>query len=102
MTTRPTRRLLAGFAIATTMAFIATGCGSSDSSSAPKEPAATKLGKGEGRLDIIAWAGYAEDGSNDPKTDWVTPFETDTGCKVNVKTAATSDEPRQTPQMSRP
>ena len=47
---------------------------------------------GEGQLNIIAWAGYAEDGSTDPKVDWVTPFEKATGCKVNVKIGNTSDE----------
>jgi putative spermidine/putrescine transport system substrate-binding protein len=56
----------------------------------PKAP--TKLGKGEGQLNIIAWAGYAEDGSTDPKVDWVTPFEKQTGCQVNVKIGNTSDE----------
>jgi putative spermidine/putrescine transport system substrate-binding protein len=50
------------------------------------------LGAGEGQLNIIAWAGYAEDGSTDPKVDWVTPFEKQTGCQVNVKTGNTSDE----------
>ena len=50
------------------------------------------VGKGEGQVDIIAWAGYAEDGSNDPEADWVHPFEKQTGCKVNIKTAGTSDE----------
>jgi len=49
-------------------------------------------GAGEGKLDIIAWAGYAEDGSTDPKVDWVTPFEQKTGCKTNVKIGNTSDE----------
>ena len=47
---------------------------------------------GEGQLNIIAWAGYAEDGSNDPKVNWVTPFEQQTGCQVNVKIGNTSDE----------
>ena len=31
-------------------------------------------------------------GESDKNYDWVTGFEKDTGCKVNVKTAATSDE----------
>ena len=53
---------------------------------------AQSVGKGEGELNIIAWAGYAEDGSDDPKVDWVTPFEKQTGCQVNVKTGDTSDE----------
>ena len=46
----------------------------------------------EGQVDIVAWPGYIERGATDPGYDWVTPFEKDTGCKVNVKTAGTSDE----------
>ena len=30
------------------------------------------IGKGEGEVNLIAWAGYVEDGSTDPKVDWVT------------------------------
>lgn len=54
----------------------------------------TQLGKPEGQLNIIAWPGYIERGDSDKKKyDWVTGFEKkNTGCKVNVKTAATSDE----------
>ncbi|MEE9098688.1 MULTISPECIES: putative ABC transporter substrate-binding protein YdcS [Pseudomonas] len=51
-----------------------------------------QLGQPEGALDIIAWPGYIERGESDKNYDWVTQFEKDTGCKVNVKTAATSDE----------
>ncbi len=51
-----------------------------------------KLGKPEGRLDIVAWPGYIERGDTDKSFDWVTGFEKKTGCKVNVKTAGTSDE----------
>lgn len=47
---------------------------------------------GEGELSIVAWAGYIERGETDPAYDWVTKFETATGCKVSVKTANTSDE----------
>ena len=50
------------------------------------------LGAGEGEVSIIAWAGYIERGETDPAFDWVTSFEAATGCKVSVKTAATSDE----------
>ena len=50
------------------------------------------LGAGEGEVSIVAWAGYIERGETDPAFDWVTKFEADTGCKVSVKTAATSDE----------
>jgi putative spermidine/putrescine transport system substrate-binding protein len=52
----------------------------------------TEVGEGEGELNIVAWAGYIEDGSTDPAYDWVTAYEADTGCEVNVKTAGTSDE----------
>ncbi|MDZ3991205.1 putative ABC transporter substrate-binding protein YdcS [Pseudomonas sp. Teo4] len=51
-----------------------------------------EVGAGEGRLDIVAWPGYIERGESDKNYDWVTPFEKETGCQVNVKTAATSDE----------
>ncbi|WP_238006694.1 ABC transporter substrate-binding protein [Dactylosporangium sp. AC04546] len=50
------------------------------------------LGAGEGSVNIVAWAGYVENGSTDPKVDWVTGFEKETGCKVNVKVGGTSDE----------
>ena len=49
---------------------------------------AAELGDGEGELNVLAWPGYAEDGSTDKTVDWVTPFEEETGCKVNVKTSA--------------
>ena len=55
-------------------------------------PNADALAGAEGQVNIVAWAGYAEDGSTDPAYDWVTPFETLTSCQVNVKTGATSDE----------
>lgn len=52
----------------------------------------TAVGDGEGEVDIVAWAGYIERGDNDKNYDWVTKFEKDTGCTVNVKIAGTSDE----------
>ena len=52
----------------------------------------TELGEGEGEVNLIAWAGYVEDGSTDPKVDWVSDFEKETGCQVNVKIGNTSDE----------
>ena len=51
-----------------------------------------ELGKGEGQVNIVAWAGYIENGATDKAYDWVTDFEKATSCKVNVKTAGTSDE----------
>jgi len=56
---------------------------------APPPVAANAL---EGQVDIVAWPGYIENGATDKNYDWVTQFEKDSGCKVNVKTAGTSDE----------
>ena len=46
------------------------------------------LGPTEGALNLIAWAGYVVGGTGGEQVqgyDWVTPFETATGCKVTVK-----------------
>ena len=50
------------------------------------------VGAGEGQVNIVAWPGYIERGETDKGFDWVTKFEENTGCKVQVKTANTSDE----------
>jgi len=90
-----TRR--AGVVLAACAALVA-GCSSSttsgggSSTAPPKAEPLSALGNGEGQLNLVAWPGYAEDGSNDPKVDWVHPFEQKTGCKVNVKIGNTSDE----------
>ena len=95
---RPIQAVL-GLAVMVTTAAALTGCSTSTtvgepgSSEAPPKVAELKrLGDGEGALNLIAWAGYAEDGSNDKSVDWVNPFEQQTGCKVNVKVGNTSDE----------
>lgn len=92
---RPTTRRL-GIALAACAVLVAACSGSNTSgggsSAPPKMEPLSALGKGEGQLNLIAWPGYAEDGSNDPKVDWVHPFEQKTGCKVNVKIGNTSDE----------
>ncbi|HEX4421325.1 MAG TPA: ABC transporter substrate-binding protein, partial [Kofleriaceae bacterium] len=69
-----------------------TGSGSGGGEPGAKPNAGGGSGATEGELDIIAWPGYIERGDTDKAYDWVTPFEKATGCKVNVKTAATSDE----------
>ena len=94
----------AAVTLATTfLCFVAAGCGGDDdegdaggaatteASGAPEGMMET-LGDGEGQVNLIAWAGYVEDGSTDPKVDWVSDFEADTGCKVNTKVGNTSDE----------
>ena len=59
------------------------GCGGGSDETSGEE--LTKLGKGEGEVDLISWAGYVE-------PPWSKPFEEKTGCKVNDKVAGTSDE----------
>ncbi|MFI7585750.1 ABC transporter substrate-binding protein [Spongisporangium articulatum] len=93
------QRALLSMAALSACALAVAGCGGSSSSggggtslSVPKLSAPTALGKSEGQLNLIAWAGYAEDGTNDKTVDWVTPFEKQTGCQVNVKIGNTSDE----------
>jgi putative spermidine/putrescine transport system substrate-binding protein len=49
---------------------------------------AATVGDGEGTLNLIAWTGYVVGGAGGEQVqgyDWVTPFETETGCKVTVK-----------------
>lgn len=59
---------------------------SSCASAAPVPPNyPSKIGKGEGQLNIVAWEGYAQ-------PEWVKPFEAQTSCHVNVKYAGSSDE----------
>src|SRR4051812_27275629 len=82
------RRLLSLVAV---LAIVGVACGSSSKSTSTPSTIG-KVGAGEGKVSIVAWASYIEDGSNDKNYDWVTPFETDTGCKVSVKIAGTSDE----------
>lgn len=51
-----------------------------------------KVGAGEGQVNIVAWPGYIERGETDKSFDWVTKFEKATSCKVQIKSANTSDE----------
>jgi putative spermidine/putrescine transport system substrate-binding protein len=83
------------------LAIAATGCGSGSSSgssggvaaggtSGLKVPTAntavpSAVGKTEGKLNLIAWEGYAQ-------PQWVKPFETATGCQVSAKYAGSSNE----------
>jgi putative spermidine/putrescine transport system substrate-binding protein len=69
-----------------------SGSGSGDTGSGVPEGMLEKVGEGEGQVDLIAWAGYVEDGSTDPAYDWVSGFEKDSGCQVNVTVGNSSDE----------
>src|SRR5215470_11501515 len=48
-------------------------------------PVLKKIGKGEGRLNLIAWLGYLQ-------PQWVKPFEKQTGCMIHPTYPNTSDE----------
>jgi putative spermidine/putrescine transport system substrate-binding protein len=99
---RTTHTLRLGAAVAAA-ALALTACGSSDDGSGGTATAAggfqvpdlkplSALGTPEGKVSVLAWPGYVEDGSNDPAVDWVSDFEKETGCEVTVKTFGTSDE----------
>jgi putative spermidine/putrescine transport system substrate-binding protein len=72
-------------------AIVAAACGTGATPS-PTFNLPTAVGEGEGELTVLAWPGYAENGSTDETVDWVTPFEDATGCKVTVQVFGTSDE----------
>ena len=88
------KRLFKNLAIMSAVALVLTACGgnSNESDGVPKVDMMKSLGAGEGAVNVVAWAGYVENGSTDPKVDWVTGFEKETGCKVNYKVGSTSDE----------
>ncbi len=96
------KRMIAFVVLAIALSLGVAACGGDDNDSGgtaseqgfkvPDIPAATEVGEGEGEVNLVAWPGYVEDGSTDPKVDWVSDFEKETGCQVNVKTGATSDE----------
>ncbi len=94
------KRIITFAALACVALFGVAACGGDDNSGSsgngefkvPDVPVVTSIGKTEGELNIVNWVGYAEDGSTDKNVDWVTPFEKQTGCQVNSKVAATSDE----------
>jgi putative spermidine/putrescine transport system substrate-binding protein len=61
------------------------GSGGTGGRKVPDVPMAKSVGQGEGKLNLIIWAGYAEKA-------WVKPFEAATGCQVNAKQGNTSDQ----------
>ena len=99
------RKLRGVLALAFALSLVAAACGgddgggsggSGDTGGEPTGPAKVydAIGEGEGSLELIAWSGYVEDGTSvdGEDFDWVTPFEDDTGCQVNVTYGDTSDE----------
>src|SRR3954449_12057927 len=86
---RGARALLA---LGAALAMLGAACGSDSGGS--DIGLVDSIGKGEGQLKLVAWAGYVEDGSSPggKDFDWVHPFEQQTGCTVTVKYADSSDE----------
>jgi putative spermidine/putrescine transport system substrate-binding protein len=99
-------RPAASAAVAVAVALAVGACGSSSSGSSSssgasnsgaqsgtaglKAPQAntavpTSVGSGEGKLNLVAWEGYAQ-------PQWVKPFEASTGCQVSTKYAGSSSE----------
>ena len=69
------------------LALAAAGCGGGGKKSSEESGSnlPTKIGKGEGVLNVVAWEGYTQ-------PDWVKPFTQQTGCKLHAKYAGSSDE----------
>lgn len=90
------KRKYVWLAVAMLLVMISAACGTPVAGVPAAEPTPggprQSVGEGEGAVSIVAWAGYIERGETDPAFDWVTDFEKETGCKVEVKVAATSDE----------
>ena len=81
--------------IGAALALVAAACG--DDTVDPGGDDVTtfdSIGEGEGSLQLIAWHGYTEDGTTEgyEEYDWVTPFEDETGCQVDVTYGDSSDE----------
>jgi putative spermidine/putrescine transport system substrate-binding protein len=82
-----------GVALVACLALVGAACSkSSGSGGSGGVTPLQSVGPGEGELNLIAWGGYVEDGSNDPKFDWVHPFEQETGCTVHSTIADSSDQ----------
>lgn len=90
------KALLAPLALASATVLALGGCASSSGESGdaganglkidvPDIPKMEKLGKNEDEVNIVAWSGFVEPA-------WADKFTEETGCQVNRKVAATSDE----------
>jgi putative spermidine/putrescine transport system substrate-binding protein len=77
------------FGLVAVLGIVGAACGDDEKSSGSE---LEEVGDAETELNLVVWAGYAEDGSTYPEYDWVHPFQEASGCTVKSKTAATSDE----------
>jgi putative spermidine/putrescine transport system substrate-binding protein len=79
------------------LAFVAA-CGDRDSRSANGRSDDKKtVYANEGRLDILAWPGFAVDASGEADDAWLRPFEKASACEVHIQRA---DDPDQLLAMS--
>ncbi|HEV2141291.1 MAG TPA: ABC transporter substrate-binding protein [Candidatus Dormibacteraeota bacterium] len=80
-------------ALAAASMLLLVACGSTGGTGAPttqQPPTAgmkplTSIGAGEGQLNLVLWDGYAD-------KSWADPFTAQTGCKLNLHPAGSSDE----------
>jgi len=74
-------------ALIVAIGMVAGACSSSSpgASSSAGPTAQASLGAGEGEVDLVIWAGYADASTTDPTDNWVTDFETQTGCIVKTQ-----------------
>lgn len=90
------KKLLAPAALVAAVGLALSGCASGDGGGGdaasgglqidvPDVPMMKKLGATEKELNIVAWSGFVEPA-------WADRFTAETGCTVNRKVAATSDE----------
>ena len=85
------RMLAAPLAVAASLSLVLAGCASTEDSSSglqidvPDIPMIEELGAFEDELNIVAWSGFVEPA-------WADTFTAETGCVVNRKVAASSDE----------
>src|SRR5258706_14194535 len=95
-----TMRTRAFIAVLGAVSLVVAGCGDDKKKSNTESQGETKtsttsdgslqkLRAGEGAVNVIAWAGYVEDGANNPKVGWVTGFEKDSRRKVKPEVART-------------
>jgi putative spermidine/putrescine transport system substrate-binding protein len=77
-------RFMRAAAVFGVLVLVAAAC-STKNTGTPASTLPTTIGPTEGALNLIAWQGYTEKG-------WVTPFETETGCKVKIHYSDTSDD----------
>jgi len=79
------------FAVLAVMTLVVAGCSKSSTTdtggtaSGGGAKIVDSIGQGEGTLSLVAWPGYTQKA-------WVAPFETETGCKVDIKYGNTSDQ----------